>query len=505
LISIFSASLVHSLSDAPTFLPKTITFSIIALKYEGGGILDEMSKAKPLVVINVVGLTHSMLGKNTPNISALAATGFSRPLHTVFPAVTCSVQSSLLTGLQPSEHGIVGNGWYDRELAEVFFWRQSNRLVQGERIYDAGRKVDPSYTTAKMFWWYNMYADVDFSVTPRPTYPADGRKVFDSYSQPPTLKDSLQDQLGMFPLMKFWGPGADITSSAWIADASVAVFERHRPSLTLVYLPHLDYNLQRYGPSDPRITQDIAAVDAETGKVIQSAQSQGADVAVVSEYAITPVSSPVHINRILREHGFLRVRQERTGWETLDCGASRAFAVADHQVAHVYIKDQADVVPVRTILEATSGVEFVLSRERQRALGVEHQRAGELIAVAEQQCWFTYYFWLDDQRAPDYARTVDIHRKPGYDPVELFLDKNLSFPKARIAKRLLQKKLGLRYLMDVIGLDATVVKGSHGRVAAPGREATDSPVFVCSARSIEADKFMMTGLKKQFLRLQFGT
>ena len=464
-----------------------------------------MIKAKPLVVINVVGLTHSMLGQDTPHISALAATGFSRPLHTVFPAVTCSVQSSLLTGLQPSEHGIVGNGWYDRELAEVFFWRQSNRLVRGERIYDAGRKVDPSYTTAKMFWWYNMYADVDYSVTPRPTYPADGRKVFDSYSQPTTLKDSLQDQLGTFPLMKFWGPGADITSSAWIADASVAVFETYRPSLTLVYLPHLDYNLQRYGPNDPRITQDIVAVDAEAGKVIRSAQSQGADVAVVSEYAITPVNTPVHINRVLREHGFLRVRQERTGWETLDCGASKAFAVADHQVAHVYIRNQADLVPVRTLLEGSPGVECVLSREMQKAFGVEHERAGELIVVAEQQCWFTYYFWLNDELAPDYARTVDIHRKPGYDPVELHLDKKLYFPKVRIAKRLMQKKLGFRYLMDVIGLDATVVKGSHGRLPGRGREETDSPVLVCSSRNIESDKFTITGLKNQFLRLQFGS
>ncbi len=464
-----------------------------------------MSKAKPLVVINVVGLTHSMLGQNTPHISALAATGFSRPLHTVFPAVTCSVQSSLLTGLQPTEHGIVGNGWYDRDLAEVFFWRQSNSLVHGERIYDAGRKFDSSYTTAKMFWWYNMYANVDFSVTPRPTYPADGRKVFDSYSQPTNLKDSLQDRLGTFPLMKFWGPGADIGSSTWIADASVHVFETYRPSLTLVYLPHLDYNLQRYGPNDSRIEQDIVAVDAEAGKVIRSAQAQGADVAVVSEYAITPVDEPVHINRLLREHGFLQVRRERTGWETLDCGASKAFAVADHQVAHVYIKDTADVDSVRTLLEGISGIECVLSREKQKALGVDHKRAGELIVIAEQQCWFTYYFWFDDKRAPDYARTVDIHRKPGYDPVELFLDKNLHFPKLRIAKRLVQKKLGFRYLMDVIGLDATVVKGSHGRLPIAGREETDAPVLVCSSRAIESDEFTITGLKKQFLRLQFGS
>ena len=463
-----------------------------------------MNTTKPLVVINVVGLTHGMLGRDTPHISALAAEGFARPLQTVFPAVTCSVQTSLLTGSLPREHGIVGNGWYDRELAEVFFWRQSNRLVHGERLYDAARRIDPAYTTAKMFWWYNMYADVDYSVTPRPTYPADGRKIFDTYSQPPTLKDSLQRRLGCFPLLKFWGPGADITSTAWIADASTAVIKEHRPSLTLVYLPHLDYNLQRLGPSDPKISEDIAAVDAEAGKVIALAKQQGADVVVLSEYAITPVETPVHINRVLRHHGFLKVRQESTGWETLDGGASRAFAVADHQVAHVYVRQQHDVDRVEAILEEVSGIDRVFNREKQTAIGIDHKRSGDLVVLSEPGCWFTYYFWMDDSRAPDYARTVDIHRKPGYDPVELFLDSGIRFPKAHIAKRLMQKKFGFRYLMDVIGLDATVVRGSHGRLADHGREETDSPVFVCSSRAIEADAVAVTGVKKQLLQLQFG-
>ena len=469
-----------------------------------GGILSVMNKTKPLVVINVVGLTHSMVGTDTPHISALAAEGFARPLETVFPAVTCSVQSSLLTGLLPREHGIVGNGWYDRELAEVFFWRQSNRLVHGEPLYDTARQIDPAYTIAKMFWWYNMYAEVDYSVTPRPTYPADGRKIFDTYSKPSVLKDTLQKRHGIFPLIKFWGPGADISSTAWIADASTDVIQEHRPSLTLVYLPHLDYNLQRLGPADPRIKNDIAAVDAEAGKVIASAKDQGADVVVVSEYAITAVNTPVHINRILRHHGFLQVRQESTGWETLDGGASRAFAVADHQIAHIYIRNQVDLPSVENLLKGTQGIDQVLNREKQKAIGIDHERAGDLVVVSEQGCWFTYYFWLDDACAPDYARTVDIHRKPGYDPVELFLDKGIRFPKIHVARRLVQKKLGFRYLMDVIGLDANVVKGSHGRLSESGREESDSPVFVCSSRAIEADAMAVIDVKKQLLRLQLG-
>ncbi len=293
---------------------------------------------RPLVLINVVGLTPEMLGPNTPHLERLAKEGFARPMGTVLPAVTCSAQTTMLTGLLPREHGIVANGWYFRDLAEVMFWRQSNRLVHGERIWQAGRARDAAYTTAKMFWWYNMYADVEWSVTPRPSYPADGRKVFDSYSQPPELRHQLQEKFGVFPLLKFWGPGADIASSRWIAEASVEVFQQYHPSLMLVYLPHLDYNLQRLGPHDPRIAEDVRLVDAEAGKLIDAARAEGAEVVVVSEYAITQANLPVHINRVLREAGYLTARLEPLGWETLDAGASRAFAVADHQIAHVYVR-----------------------------------------------------------------------------------------------------------------------------------------------------------------------
>jgi len=463
-----------------------------------------MKTLRPLVVINVVGLTPSMLGPDTPNISAVAAEGFVRPLGTVLPAVTCSAQATLLTGLLPRDHGIVGNGWYFRDLAEVMFWRQSNRLVQGSRIYDLARKREPAYTVAKMFWWYNMYADVNFSVTPRPSYPADGRKLFDSYSHPAGLKDELQERLGVFPLLKFWGPGAGIESSAWIADASALVIDRQRPSLTLVYLPHLDYNLQRLGPDDPRCRADIRAVDAEAGKLIAAAGAQGAEVVVLSEYGITPVDRPIHINRLLRERGYLTVRKEITGWETLDCGASRAFAVADHQLAHIYVERPTDIQPVADLLRRCDGIEQVLDRQAQASVGIDHARAGDLVAVADRQSWFTYYFWHDNALAPDYARTVDIHRKPGYDPVELFLDPTLRFPKLKVAGRLARKLLGFRYLMDVIGLDASIVRGSHGRLPDPGREATDGPVFICSSRAIEADDWPMTAVRDRLLTLQFG-
>lgn len=459
---------------------------------------------RPLVVINVVGLTHEMLGANTPHIAHVAADGFARPMGTVLPAVTCSAQATLLTGSLPREHGIVANGWYWRNLSEVLFWRQSNQLVHGERLYDAARKCDPNYTVAKLFWWFNMYADVNWSVTPRPSYPADGRKVMDSYSQPTELKDQLQERLGVFPLFKFWGPGADISSTRWIADASVVVMQQHNPSLTLVYLPHLDYNLQRLGPNDPRIAEDIRAVDVEAGKVIDAAKARGADVVVLSEYAITAVNQPVHINRVLREHGYLVARREALGWETLDAGASRAFAVADHQVAHVYVRRSEDIAAVAELLQKTAGVDRVLDRAAQAEFGIDHERSGELVVIAAPESWFTYYFWLDDLLAPDYARTVDIHRKPGYDPVELFLDPHLKWPNLRIAARLMQKLLGFRYYMDVIGLDASIVRGSHGRLPTPGWEAREAPVFVCSSKAIEQEVIAMEAVKLLLLKLQFA-
>ena len=452
---------------------------------------------KPLVIINVVGLTLDMLGDNTPCINRIRERGFARPMSTVLPAVTCSAQSTLLTGSLPREHGIVGNGWYFRDLAEVLFWRQSNRLVHGERIYDAARQRDANYTTAKMFWWYNMYADVTWSVTPRPSYPADGRKIFDSYSNPPELRNDLQNELGVFPLLRFWGPGGDIVSSRWIADASARVVKEQKPTLTLVYLPHLDYNLQRIGPNDPAIENDIRKIDTEAGKLVDAADSIGAEVVILSEYAITDVDKPVHINRELRKAGWLTVRKEPLGWETLDCGASQAFAVADHQVAHIYVANGTNIPKVKSRLERLDGIERVLDRQQQAAFGIDHERAGELIAIAAPAAWFTYYFWLDDSVAPDYARTVDIHRKPGFDPVELFIDPKKSFPKLQIARRLLQKKLGLRYYMDMIGLDANIVKGSHGRLPTPGSEAKEAPVFVCSNRSIECDSVVMTDVKQK--------
>ncbi|MCW5625195.1 MAG: alkaline phosphatase family protein [Burkholderiales bacterium] len=454
----------------------------------------------PTLVLNVVGLTPALL-PHAPHLQALAKAGAVRPLDTVTPAVTTTVQSTMVTGLLPRDHGIVANGWYFRELSEIWLWRQSNRLVSGEKVWDAAKRIDPTFTCAKLFWWYNMYSTADLSITPRPMYPADGRKLPDIYTYPPELRDTLQSTLGQFPLFRFWGPTADLVSSRWIADSTLHVLKQHRPSLTLVYLPHLDYDLQRLGPDHPSIPAQVKAVDDLCGPLIEQARRMGAQVVALSEYGITPVSRPVHINRALREAGWLRVRDE-LGREQLDAGASDAFAVADHQIAHVYVAKPELIGPVAERLRALPGVEQVLDETGKRALGLDHPRSGELVAISHADSWFTYYHFLDDAKAPDYARTVDIHRKPGYDPVELLLDPTLSLPKLKIGLKLAQKKLGMRYLMDVIALDATLVKGSHGR---PTDRPDDGPLFITSAPELLAEgPVPATAVKQLLLDHLFG-
>ena len=419
------------------------------------------------LVILVVGLAPHLVGAHTPNLAKLARRGGLRPLNTVTPAVTCTAQSTLLTGLLPSGHGAVANGWYFRDLSEILLWRQPNQLVAGEKIWDAGKARNPDFTCAKMFWWYNMYARADWSATPRPMYPADGRKIPDHYAFPPELHDELDARLGQFPLFKFWGPMADITSSDWIAKATLHVMETRDPTLTLTYLPHLDYNLQRLGPNldHPRLQQDLLEIDDLCGELIEFADRTGRRVLVVSEYGITEASDAVHINRALRHAGLLAVRPEEFGREILDAGASEAFAMADHQIAHIYVKNPDRIAAVAKLVAGLDGVESVWDRDGKRANGLDHPRSGELVAVSEADRWFSYYYWLDDAKAPDFARTVDIHRKPGYDPVELFVDPEIRYPMLAMGWKLAKRKLGQRQLLDVISLkDTKLVKGTHGRI-----------------------------------------
>jgi len=319
-------------------------------------------------------------------------------------------------------------------------------------------------------------------------YPADGRKVFDIYSWPYSIRPEIKRELGEFPFPGFWGPAAGVDTpqgpadavSRWIAGSAKWIERKYAPMLSLIYLPHLDYNLQRLGPLHPAIPHDLEHIDEIVGGLLDFFQQQSVQVILLSEYGISAVDTPVHLNRLFREKGWLTVKEE-LGRELLDYGASRVFAVADHQVAHIYLNDPPLEGAVRNALEKQPGVSEIWGAAEKRAHGLDHPRAGDLIAVAGERAWFTYYYWLEDSRAPDFARTVDIHRKPGFDPVELFLDPGSPFIKAKIAARLLQKKLGFRMLMDVIPLDPSLVKGSHGR--RPGNR-NEWPVLISSASEL---------------------
>ena len=449
---------------------------------------------KRIAVLNVVGLTKGLIAKNLPRIRKIAENLETTSFTPAFPAVTTTAQATYLTGTSPSDHGIVGNGWYEREDAEVRFWKQSNHLIRGEKLWEALRREKGDFRCAKMFWWYNMYSSADWSVTPRPIYPADGRKVFDVYAHPPGLRDKLVGELGEFPFPSFWGPRAGLPSSQWIADSARWVEEWEQPDLNLVYLPHLDYGLQRWGPDAPEMGAEFEAIDRLVDELISFFVKRGVEVVLLSEYGISKVRKPVHLNRVFRDKGWLQIKNE-LGLELLDAGASRAFAVADHQVAHVYVRDDSIRNEVRCVLEATEGVAEV--RESGFGDGIGARRAGDFIAVSSPESWFTYYYWMDDMVAPDFARTVDIHRKPGYDPAELHLDPALSLPRIRIASFLLRKKLGFRALLPVIPLDASLVGGSHGRDDVPEHE---QPVLVgAGASSVSSAEEVFNYLKSRCL------
>lgn len=455
---------------------------------------DSSNASTPLLVIDVAGLTPRLL-EVMPRTRAVAERGFAAELGTVLPAVTCSVQSTFLTGLTPAEHGIVGNGWYLRDIGEVNLWRQNNRLVGGEKVWETARRTHPRYRVANVCWWYAIGASTDVTITPRPVYHADGRKSPDCYVRPPELHEELTSALGAFPLFNYWGPTAGLASSRWIVGAARHVMPGH--DLTLVYVPHLDYDLQRFGPDDPRSLDAARALDGVLAPLLDDAQRLGVTTVVLSEYGITEVDTPVDVNRMLRNAGLLEVHANASG-ELLDPSASRAFAVADHQVAHVYVPDPDDVERVRHLLAALPGVAEVLDAQGQARYGLDHERSGELIAIAEPRAWFTYYYWLDDAKAPDFARGVEIHKKPGYDPAELFLDPADRFVKLRAARNLLKKKVGLRYTMDVVPLDPSCVRGSHGRL--PDSPA-DGPVLLCSDPSAVSERFEATEVRDLLLTL----
>ncbi|HQR06732.1 MAG TPA: alkaline phosphatase family protein [Gemmatales bacterium] len=436
-----------------------------------------MKSIAPLIIINAVGMTSRLLA-HASRLQSLAQSGWSRSLRETLPAVTCTAQASLLTGKPPSEHGVVANGWLFRDTMEVRFWQQSNRLIEAEPFYVTARreatKEGRRFRCAKLFWWFNQGADVEFSVTPKPHYGADGNKAFGVTGQPEGLCEGIEKEIGKFPFPAFWGPNSGLKSTAWIARCAAKVVRNHQPELSLVYLPHLDYEPQRRGPSGCDMKKHVAELDDSLQPLLDAAKNIGARIWVVSEYGHCDVDQPVYLNRELRQSGWLQVRMGPFG-EQLETFASEAFAVCDHQLAHVYVRRPEMIQPIGDKLASLSGVGRVYFGEERAEIGLNHPRSGEIVVLSKPNAWFAYPFWLEHHLAPDYARCIDIHRKPGFDPCELFYDPKLLWPIGRAIRRLLQKKLGFRTLFDVIPLNASLVRGSHGL---PATHEADRPILI---------------------------
>ncbi|MBI2195216.1 MAG: alkaline phosphatase family protein [Planctomycetes bacterium] len=416
-----------------------------------------MSASPRVLLIDVAGLSFGSAQSAPPDshLGRLARQGLLRPLEPSFPAVTCTVQASLTTGRAPASHAIIANGYYDRDRLLVSFWEQSDRLVTASRIWDAARAQLPSLTSAMLFWQNSIGSNNDWILTPKPIHRHSGGMIPCCYSRPPGLYDELAAEIGPFNLFWYWGPFTSIRGSQWIARATAEILRRHRPHLVLSYLPHLDYSQQREGPAGPSVARDLGQVDACLGELLDVASAHDYTLVVAGEYGIEAVSRAVFPNRLLRERGIL-VPYVVRGMEYLDYGQSRAFAMVDHQIAHVFCHPSA----TREVLElfrACPGIERVLDRDEQAAWGIQHPKSGELVLVAAPGHWLAYPWWREAAARPDFATHVDIHNKPGYDPLELFWE----WHPFRVAQ------------------DASRLRGSHGR--RPTRPQ-DMGALLCSHR-----------------------
>jgi predicted AlkP superfamily pyrophosphatase or phosphodiesterase len=398
-----------------------------------------------ILVVQVAALGHRFLVDNNDGLS-LAGLQF-KSLQSIFPAVTCSVQSTMRTATLPSEHGMVGNGFYHRDLAKPMFWEQSSQLCQGERIWDSFRKSQKR--VGQLFIQQSLGTDTDILVSPAPIHKHHGGMIQDCYSRPSGLYSKIVKKIGRpFKLCWYWGPVASVKSSQWIVDATVEVMQSESPDLLFTYLPHLDYELQRSGPDSEESGRAFAQLKLLLNKLLDEARDVGYKILVYSDYAISNVSHPVFPNRMLRRAGLFQTRQIRK-MQYPDFYSSRAFAVVDHQIAHIVINDPSAIDAVRELFSTTEGIAEILGDDEKKQYGIDHPRSGDLVIVSDSDAWFAYPWWEEKSEAPEYATHIDIHNKPGYDPCELFF----GFPPP-----------------FAVSTDATKIHGSHGRIG----ERTDT-------------------------------
>ncbi len=417
--------------------------------------------SRPVVLLSIPGLRGQDLSQ-MPRLRNETAAGSRAELIPGCPAVTWPVQANMLTGTTPDEHGIVANGFYWRAQRNVEMWTARNEVILKPQVWDLLREADEQLTSAVWFPMLGKECGADHYCVPAPIHHPDGSESLWCATRPDAFYGELLNELGHFPLQHFWGPLANRQSSRWIVDSAVIAAARYRPSFFLIYLPHLDYAAQREGPDSPAANQACRELDEELGRLFDGFHRVYGDERplwlIASEYAIVSVEHVTYPNRLLRQAGLLQVRQTETG-EQLDFETSSAWALVDHQTAHVFVQHEADLGRAVDLFRNVAEIDEVLVGQQRGRYHLDHPRSGEIILVSSPNSWMAYYWWLDDRKAPSFARTVDIHRKPGYDPVELFWD-----PAAR-----------------AIPLNASLVRGSHG---APAETAAQRGVFLASDRGL---------------------
>lgn len=433
---------------------------------------------KKLIVIDVVGLTKSNLEKlSLPNITRILENGSISSIIPSFPAVTCSVQATLTSGYNPSEHGIISNGYYDRDSKTVSFWEQPGSLVEKPRLWDVLKKSNPNLKTAVLFWQNSLYINSDIVITPKPIHHENKLELW-CYSKPVNYYEEVVEELGEFDLKWYWGPLASLKSSQWILNAAQYTIKKHNPDLLMVYLPHLDYSAQKHGPDSDEFRQSILELDKILGTFIEFLYSEGKndyEIVILSEYGFNSVNHSLSPNLILRNEGLLSTRNIG-GKDYLDYEYSKAFTMVDHQIAHVYIKSGYEE-KVKKIFENQKGISQIMDKNLQQENHINHPKSGELILSSENNYWFNYYWWDEITKAPPFAFTVDIHRKPGFDPLELFFDPSTK----------------------TISLDTSLIKGSHGVFQKD--DINHLPIFAMSDRSQQLPEIIdMTQLSPTILK-----
>ncbi|HMP89893.1 MAG TPA: alkaline phosphatase family protein [Kiritimatiellia bacterium] len=371
---------------------------------------------KKLVVLQVAALGWDFCSKHV----ASRKLPIFQKTKSVFPAVTCTTQATMRTAAPPSMHGMIANGLFFRDLKKVMFWEQAASLVEGPRIWENIRKREHA-RVGMMFWQQSLGEQLDLVLSPRPIHKHGGGMIQDCHSIPESLYAEISATVRKsFNLMHYWGPLASDKSSEWIMDSFDHVMTHETPDLLFGYLPHLDYDLQRYGPESRHARSAASALAKMLRRFLQSCEKNNYDYVIFGDYEITPVRrGAVFPNRRLADAGLFRAREVK-GMLYPDFFHYEAFAMVDHEIAHVYISDPAKIEFIRELFFGLPGVGEVWTREEAAALGLDHPNSGELILQAEPGAWFAYPWWVNSSEAPDYATHIDIHNKPGFDPCELF-------------------------------------------------------------------------------------